>query len=95
MDSFEASLEGFLEGLGEPLAESERDSLVLAPERITLELCARFITDALEESYFAWDESSFRSRGDHNAARAATQWRLCDAMQETRTEREAILRRLA
>jgi len=95
MDSFEASLDGFLEGLGEPLAEAERDSLVLAPERITLELCARFITDALEESYFAWDESSFRSRGDHNAARAATQWRLCDAMQETRAEREAILRRLA
>jgi len=95
MDLFEASLEGFLEGLGEPLSEAERDSLVLGPERITLELCARFITDALEESYFAWDESSFPSRGDHNAARAANQLRLCDAMQETRDEREAILRRLA
>ena len=95
MDSFEASLEGFLEGLAEPLSEAERDSLVLAPERITLELCARFITDALDESYFAWDDSNFRSRGDHNAVRAVDQWSLCDSMRETRGEREAILRRLA
>ncbi len=94
LEVFEHSLVGFLKGLGTGLSHTERDSLVMAPERIALELCARFVTDALEETYFAWDDSTYATRGDHNAARAVRQWKLCESMQATRTEREAILHRL-
>ena len=92
MSFFEASLGGFLEGYGDVLPEPERDSLVTAPERLALELCARFITDAFEECYFGWDESRFESRGQHNAVRATGQWKLYQATRDCRAEREAILR---
>jgi len=91
---FEASLRGFLEGDTTPLSPEERDSLVTAPERLTLELCARYVTDALEESYFGWDESAYPGRGEHNAARALGQWRCFEAACETRAERAALLRSL-
>jgi Ser/Thr protein kinase RdoA (MazF antagonist) len=94
LEFFEASLAGFLEGYGDPIPQAELDSLGMAPERITLELCARFVTDALEESYFGWDETRFVSRGDHNAARADEQWRLYEAMLESRDAREMIVQRL-
>lgn len=88
---FEASLRGFLAGLGRGLSEVERCSLLTAPERVTLELCARYVTDALEESYFGWDESRFATRGDHNLTRARGQWRVFRAASDARDERERIL----
>ncbi|HPG27230.1 MAG TPA: aminoglycoside phosphotransferase family protein, partial [Myxococcota bacterium] len=50
--AFEASWRGFVEGHAEPLETAELESLETAAERITLEVCARFVTDALEECYF-------------------------------------------
>ena len=88
---FEASLRGFLEGLGRDLSEAERRSLVTAPERITLELCMRYAADALKEIYWGWDEKRFASRGDHNLARARGQWQVYRAACQTRAERERIL----
>ncbi len=88
---FEASLRGFLEGLGRDLSDAERGSLVTAPERITLELCMRYAADALDEVYWGWDKSRFASRGDHNLARARGQWQVYRAACETRAERERIL----
>ncbi len=40
---------------------------------IACELAARFLLDALEESYFGWDSSAFVTRGDHNLHRARTE----------------------
>ena len=37
---------------------------------ITLELTTRFLRDALEESYFGWDESRFKRQGEHQLQRA-------------------------
>jgi hypothetical protein len=54
LEVFAASGEGFAAGYGAPLEAVEVESLAAAPERITLELCARFVTDALEEHYFGW-----------------------------------------
>jgi hypothetical protein len=88
---FEASLQGFLEGLGRDLSDAERRSLVTAPERITLELCMRYAADALEEIYWGWDENRFDSRGDHNLARTRGQWQVYLAACETRSARERIL----
>jgi Ser/Thr protein kinase RdoA (MazF antagonist) len=92
---FETSLAGFLEGLGAALSPGEAESLAMAPERIALELCARFVTDALEESYFAWDPARYTSHGDHNADRARRQWSLLRAMETSRSDRAAIVDRLA
>jgi hypothetical protein len=91
MSYFEASAQGFFEGYGFTLSEPERSSLVTATERLTLELCARYVTDTLEECYFGWDESHFAGRGEHNAVRAAGQWRFYEAACECRSERAAIL----
>lgn len=95
LEIFAASCEGFAEGYGEPLAADELASLETAPERITLELCARFVTDALEESYFGWDAERFATRGDHNALRAEGQWQLAEATRATRARRRELLQRLA
>jgi Ser/Thr protein kinase RdoA (MazF antagonist) len=94
LEVFAASCAGFAAGYGAPLDPAERSSLETAPERITLELCARFVTDALEERYFGWDAARFPASGEHNAARAEGQWRLFDAMQATRARRRELLRLL-
>ncbi|MFK7898203.1 MAG: phosphotransferase enzyme family protein [Myxococcota bacterium] len=94
LPAFEASVKGFVAGYGERLSEAERASLETAPERITLELAARFVGDAFEETYWGWDPEQFATRGDHNAARAEGQWRLYEAMCATRPERSEILARV-
>lgn len=91
---YEASARGFFEGYASPLPEADTTSLATAPERISLELCARYATDALEEDYFNWDESSFATSGEHNVVRAVGQWRFYEAIRDCRPDREAILRAL-
>jgi Ser/Thr protein kinase RdoA (MazF antagonist) len=88
---FEASARGFFEGYGVELSDPERRSLVTAPERMTLELCARYVTDTLEECYFDWDDSRFSGSGEHNVVRASGQWGLYEAACECRSERAAVL----
>lgn len=94
LEVFSASCEGFAEGYREPLDAAEVASLETAPERITLELCARFATDALEECYFGWDAERFPAAGEHNALRAEAQWQLAEATRATRARRRACLHRL-
>jgi Ser/Thr protein kinase RdoA (MazF antagonist) len=90
---FEASTRGFLEGLGRSLLEVERESLVTAPERLALELCARYLTDALEERYFGWDPARFAGHGEHNWTRAIGQWQLFQATCDCREGRRRFLER--
>ncbi|MEZ4331517.1 MAG: aminoglycoside phosphotransferase family protein [Myxococcota bacterium] len=94
LEVFAASCEGFAEGYGAPLDPAEVASLETAPERITLELCARFATDALEERYFGWDAQRFPAAGEHNALRAEVQWQLVEATRATRARRLVCLQRL-
>ena len=68
---FEASLAGYVEE--SPLDRVGREGLEYAAERIALELSARFLCDALEESYFGWDQQRFATRGDHNLQRGEGQ----------------------
>ena len=88
---FEASATGFFEGYAGELSRAEMESLVDATERITLELCARFATDMLEESYFAWDSAVHGSAADHNAVRADRQLLLFEAAVACRDDRAGIL----
>lgn len=95
LEVFAASCEGFSAGYGAPLDQAEIGSLETGPERITLELCARFAADALEESYWGWDPGLFPARGEHNIARAEGQWQLYEAERATAARRRELLRRLA
>ena len=91
MTFFDASSRGFFEGYVHTLSDTERASLVTATERVTLELCARYITDAVEECYFGWDDSRFATRGEHNLVRALGQWHFFEAARACRSERAALL----
>ena len=91
LEVFAASLQGFAAGLGSSVASDERGSLVDATERISLELATRYATDALEESYFAWDAERFDSAYAHNLQRARGQLALFEAARECRAERAELI----
>lgn len=60
-------------------------------ESIYIELAARFCTDALEESYFAWDPARFDSRCEHNLVRARGQANAAQALAAVRNEASRIV----
>ena len=88
---FEASAEAWLGGLTFELSREERVSLAHSLERISLELCARFAADVLEESYFGWNADLFESVADHNWSRARGQLSLHDQARATRGDRLRFL----
>lgn len=88
---WEASLEGYVEGIGRPLSGAEARSIALGVEWVSLELSARFAADALLESYFGWDPSAYATRGEHNLARAHGQWALFEAARHTHAARAKLL----
>lgn len=73
---FLASLSGYAKAIPKFLKTDEKAKLLEGIKYICLELAARFLTDALEEKYFAWDPSRFNSRSQHNCIRAAGQLAL-------------------
>ena len=91
LDIFRASLAGYLDGLGRPLTDGERDGLLLGVEWVSLELAARFAADALAESYFGWNAARFPGRGEHNLVRARGQWSLHQALLASRGARAKLL----
>jgi Ser/Thr protein kinase RdoA (MazF antagonist) len=88
---FEASADGWLGALEMALSREELESLAHGVERLTIELCARFCADALEEQYFGWNRDLFETAGDHNLARARGQLSLHDQARETREDRRRFL----
>ncbi|GMV40931.1 MAG: mucin desulfatase [Myxococcales bacterium] len=86
----EAAAKGYL--AERPLPPDVREAVATGPERIALELAARFCRDALEERYFGFSPRVAPTRGDHNLLRARGQLALATAM---RTHRDAIRRILA
>ena len=91
LEVMRASLEGYGEGIGHPLSAIERRALLGAVEWISLELAARFLSDALDESYFGWNSRWYPTRGEHNLVRARGQFALHEAFLKTRQERAEIL----
>lgn len=84
---YEAAVTGYREALGMRLSGDEQASLEHGLELVALELCARFATDTLAESYFAWDPGRFASSSDHNWERARGQWSLYEQARATADER--------
>lgn len=77
MSMFEALTEGFLDGAGAFLNDTEIDHLVLSAKLMTLEVGIRFLTDHLEgDVYFKIHHPG------HNLERCRTQLTLVERMEE-------------
>lgn len=90
IDVFEASVRGYAAS-GVEVTSDEREALVHGVELISVELAARFLADALRESYFGWNAQRYESAGAHNLVRAKGQWSLHRAVVALRAERARIL----
>lgn len=75
-DIFAAALHGYASTAKHLWTQEEKESLIQGVLNIPLELSTRFLLDALEESYFAWDKKRFVSHSAHNLVRAQGQWAL-------------------
>ncbi|MCA9687290.1 MAG: aminoglycoside phosphotransferase family protein, partial [Myxococcales bacterium] len=89
--SWQGWSQGWSQGGGQELGPEERQSLLLGPEWISLELAARFAADALREGYFGWNARRFPGRGEHNLHRARGQWSLHRALVAGRSRRASLL----
>lgn len=90
LDIFRASAEGFLE-TAPALTADERRALVTATPRICFELAARFAADALNNSYFREDRTTYPKPGTHNLQRARAQLRLAHLATAAAPQCAAIL----
>lgn len=91
LDFFEAAIGGYAEAAGRLLETIEVRALVDGIRTITLELSARFLADALWESYFGFDARRFAQRGEHNLVRAKGQWALFQSLSEQQEEAQRIV----
>ena len=89
---FESAMAGYLSTSQPPLAEL--DAIVRGVDRIATELASRFARDALEESYFGWDER-FGTRGEHNLCRAAGQLALARSVRAQMHQAQQAIRGLS
>jgi len=84
VDVFAAAMSGYAEGAGDLPTEAEWRGMAGGLERIALELAMRFAADALNESYFGFDEAI--GRGEHNLLRARGQLALARAARSVRPD---------
>lgn len=92
VDVFRAAVTGYASQARGLITPAERDALVDGLFTICLELSSRFLADALQERYFGWHESKFKTRGEHNLLRARGQWSLARSVRANKSELEAIVR---
>ncbi len=89
---FEATVAGYL-GECRAIDGAEKAGLVPGFQRIALELAARFLTDAVDDVYFAWNPAVAPSRVAHNLIRTQGQTALAAEVARRRGELEAIVAR--
>jgi Ser/Thr protein kinase RdoA (MazF antagonist) len=75
-NTYQAINEGYREGIHDLLTETEERSLSLGFLLIALELCARYLTDAVEEYYFKLNTHKYGSLFEQNRVKAQTQLNL-------------------
>ena len=90
LDLFDGALAGYA-SVDISVSEQECKALVDGLIQICLELSARFLTDTLNETYFAWDSTRYPSHGAHNLARALAMWKLCNSAKKQRRRAEQIV----
>ncbi len=82
LDFFSSALEGYARAMVGKATREDWGPIPRWTRIISLELAARFCTDALEESYFRWDAQKFASASEHNLLRAKVQLSLAKSMAE-------------
>lgn len=82
LDLFRAAWNGYARESRAFLTARERTLIPKAIGTITLELASRFLTDYFTDSYFGWDPKRYKSRRDHNLARARGQIALFEDIQK-------------
>ncbi len=90
---FDAALAGYAAVARVFVTPDEIRALVPATLEIHLELAARFLADALDETYFGWDARRYASRGAHNLARARGQLYAARSLGAQTDEADALVRR--
>jgi Ser/Thr protein kinase RdoA (MazF antagonist) len=91
LDLFEAAMQGYAAAAPALITAPERALLLDGVATISLELSARFLADALLESYFGYDPERFASRGEHNLVRGKGQWALYRSVVAQRDDATAVL----
>lgn len=89
----DAALAGYASVARAFATAAEIAAIIPATLTIHLELAARFLADALAESYFGWDAARFPARGEHNLARTRGQLAAAQSLFAQRAAAEAIVRR--
>jgi hypothetical protein len=89
VEMFRASARAYL--AQRPLPLEQRGHLAAGVERICLELAARFLADALNESYFGWSPAVAPTRGHHNLLRGSGQLALARSAADQRSAMEQVL----
>ncbi len=91
LELFAAGINGYASEGGGFIEPEERSTVVSATRTIMLELAARFCTDALTESYFAWNPDKFASRSEHNRVRAQGQLAIYRSLTDQADEAERLV----
>ncbi len=86
------SAAGYVGAVGFAIGAEEREACAGGLEAMSLQLAARFATDALDESYFGWDPARFAAPGEHNRVRAVGQLSLYRQAEAARPELVRLLR---
>ncbi len=87
---FEAVVAGYL-GASGTITAAERAGIVTGFARLALELAARFLTDVVEDRYFAWNPALAPDRRAHNLLRAEGQLALAHLVETRRAALERIV----
>ena len=90
LDLLDGALAGYA-SVDISVSEQEREALIDGLVQICLELSARFLSDTLNESYFAWDSTRYPSHGAHNLSRAQAMWELYNSVKKQRLKAEQIV----
>ncbi len=77
-----------------PFSPREKEYLVPAIRMVTLGLASRFAKDVYDDNYFGWDPKQFKSRKEHNKARAKSKVSLEQDIASKEKEIRGILNAL-
>ncbi len=91
LDIFNAMVRGYFQ-TAKFLTGAEREAIPRGAETVMLELSARFLTDAFEESYFALDARRYKNLFEQNKALAEVQLKLHDDFLKKKSAIKDIVR---
>lgn len=94
MDRFAAAIEGYWSEAHDFVTNDEVASFIPSTETICNELASRFCADALNESYFGWDQSRYDSASAHNIDRTRAQLSLAASLRSQEQQARSVLQRL-